>query len=118
MARVTFHRIERGEPSVAMGAYVSAISTLGLQLALFDPRIRKRSHDQSLKLPQKIRLSDYRQLKRLAWQLKGTQEITAEEALDLYERNWRHVHLKKMEPNERAFLEALLIAFGKERLLV
>ena len=36
MSRVTLHRIERGEPSVAMGAYMSAITTMGLELELVD----------------------------------------------------------------------------------
>ena len=34
MARVTLHRIERGEPSVTMGAYLTAIAAVGLQLEL------------------------------------------------------------------------------------
>ena len=29
MSRVTLYRIEQGEPSVAMGAYMSAIAALG-----------------------------------------------------------------------------------------
>ena len=37
MSRVTLHRIERGEPSVTLGAYLSAIDAVGLQLELRDP---------------------------------------------------------------------------------
>lgn len=118
MSRVTLHRIERGEPAVTMGAYVGAISVLGLELDLADPRIRNRQKKNPFKIPKKIRLSDYPQLKQLAWQLKGNKEITVEEAIDLYERNWRHVQLHKMEPHEKNFVEALLLAFGRERLLV
>ena len=40
MSRVTLHRIERGEPSVTMGAYLSAIAAIGLELDLSDPRAR------------------------------------------------------------------------------
>ena len=36
MSRVTLHRIERGEPSVTMGAYLSAMAAVGLDLALAD----------------------------------------------------------------------------------
>ncbi len=35
MSRVTWHRIERGEPSVTMGAYVNALNALGLDLGVF-----------------------------------------------------------------------------------
>jgi len=30
MSRVTWHRIEKGEPSVTMGAYLNAMTALGL----------------------------------------------------------------------------------------
>jgi transcriptional regulator with XRE-family HTH domain len=36
MSRVTLHRIERGEPSVTVGAWFAAASALGLQLDLQD----------------------------------------------------------------------------------
>ena len=119
MARAALHRIERGEPSVAMGAYLSVISALGLVLELSDARARKRpARPSASKLPSKIRLADYPQLKRLAWQLKGTKEISPKEALDLYERNWRHIDLTAMDSREHELVETLLAAFGRERLLV
>lgn len=117
MSRITLHRIERGEPSVAMGAYASVIFALGLSIELQEPKRAKQKRVTNV-LPEKIRPGDFKQLKRLAWQLKSTQKITPQEALDLYERNWRHVDVKKMEAKERQFLEALLAAFGRERLLV
>lgn len=119
MSRVTLHRIERGESSVTMGAYLSVISALGLELDLFDPRSHGHAHGPSAgDLPRKIRLATYPQLKRLAWQLQDTKEVSPQEALDLYERNWRHVDLKTMDPQEREFLNSLLLAFGRKRLLV
>ena len=118
MTRVTLNRIERGEPSVTMGAYLGVIAALGLELNLMDPRSTKRGQSLAAKLPKKILLAHYPQLKRLAWQLKGTKTISLKEALDLYERNWRHVDIKKMDSKEHDLLEALLAAFGQERLLV
>ncbi len=119
MSRVTLHRIERGEPSVAMGAYLSVISTLGLKLELGDARECNRREKQSTpKPPSKIRLADYPQLKRLAWQLKDIKEITPKEALEIYERNWRHVDLTTMDTREHELIQTLLAAFGRERLLV
>ena len=117
MSRVTLHRIERGEASVAMGAYLSVISALGLKLELSDRRSR-RSRQAGPKPPSKIRLADYPQLKRLAWQLKDTKEISPKEALDIYERNWRHIDLETMDSREQELVQALLDAFGRERLLV
>lgn len=40
-------------------------------------------------IPVRIRLADYPQLKKLAWQIHGTDELTPVEALGIYERNWR-----------------------------
>lgn len=117
MSRVTLYRIEKGEASVAMGAYLNAVSALGLSLELEDQRGPQRK-SAARELPKKIRLADYKQLKRLGWQLKDTKEISPIEALDLYERNWRHVDVKAMDPREKKFLAMLLAAFGKGRLLV
>jgi transcriptional regulator with XRE-family HTH domain len=116
LSRVTLHRIELGEESVSIGAYINTISALGLELTLIDP------HDRGLesrkKLPAKVRLNDFPQLKRLAWQLKGSRQMAIEDALEIYERNWRHVDLKEMDAREKEFLEALLEHFGRKRLLV
>lgn len=119
MSRVTLHRIEKGEVSVAMSAYLSVICALGLALELVDPQNKKEKRKSlEQKMPQKIRIADYKQLKRLAWQLKGTKEISPKEALGLYERNWRHIDTKAMDTREEKLLEMLLAAFGRERLLV
>ena len=119
MSRVTLYRIERGEVSVAIGAYLSVIDALGLKLELTDPLAPKSDPGpHSHKLSQKVRIYDYPQLKKLAWQLKDTVKISPKEALELYERNWRHVNLKEMNAHEQEFLDALLAAFGRERLLV
>lgn len=114
ISRVTLYRIEKGEPSVVMGAYLQVALALGLTLTLDQPQTKRAQR----KLPAKIRISDYKQLKRLAWQLKDGQEMTPEQALSLYERNWRHVDEEKMDERERDFLKALLAHFGRERLLV
>lgn len=119
LSRVTLYRIEQGEASVAIGAYLSVISALGLVVELRSQKEQKQSQNLNTKtIPKTIRLDDYKQLKRLAWQLKGTKEISAQEALDLYERNWRHLDIESMNAREQKFLKALLAAFGRERLLV
>lgn len=119
LSRVTLYRIERGEPSVAMGAYLAVISALGLEVELMDAQARSGARPGATRpLPKMIPLSKYPQLKRLAWQLKDTKQLTPDEALELYERNWRHVDLKAMDARERELIESLLAAFGRERLLV
>lgn len=117
MSRVTFHRIERGEPSVTMGAYLSAIDAVGLQLELHDPLARAPSSEQA-ELPERVRLASFPQPKRLAWQLNQVDEVSPAEALSLYERNWRHIDRAAMEPAERALLQTLVDRLGGGRLLV
>jgi hypothetical protein len=69
-------------------------------------------------VPASIRLDEYPQLKRLAWQLHGVAEVTPVQALNLYERNWRHVDEAGLEPSERALVRALAATLGGGRLLV
>lgn len=114
VSRVTLHRIERGEPSVAMGAWVAVASTLGLTLGFPEPNATR----QHVPVPERIRLDDYPQLRQLAWQLPGVQELSPKEALDLYERNWRHVDRANLTAQERALIESLSQALGGGRLLV
>jgi transcriptional regulator with XRE-family HTH domain len=115
MSRVTLHRIERGEPSVAMAAWVALASALGLALQLVDPKAPPR---QAMRVPERIRLDWYPELKKLAWQLQGIEELSPKDALDLYERNWRHVDRASLSLAERSLIEALSQALGGGRLLV
>ncbi len=118
LSRVTLHRIERGEPSVAMGSYLAVVDALGLSIELRDRSDRKRHDSTAATLPRTIRIADYPQLKKLAWQLHGKQTLSPSEAMDLYERNWRHVEPNKMRPNERELVRRLQLALDRERLLV
>lgn len=117
MSRVTLHRIERGEPSVTMGAYLSAIDALGLRLDLIDPQAPP-ADAPTAGIPARVRLDDYPQLKRLAWQLPGMVDLSPAEALSLYERNWRHVDQAGMAPSEQALVRQLVAQLGGSRLLV
>ncbi len=114
ISRVTLHRIERGEPTVAVGAWVTTASALGLAFDLIDAN----APVQPSKLPKKVRLHDYPQLKKLAWQLHGVDEISPREALQLYERNWRHVDRAALTEDEAAFIHKLSREIGGGRLLV
>lgn len=114
ISRITLHRIERGEPTVAMGGWAAAASAIGLQLDIVNPRALR----PSTKLPAKVRLRDYPELEKLAWQLQGIEELSPAEALQLYERNWRHVDQRALADPERELIEALSRALGGGKLLV
>lgn len=109
ISRVTLHRIEKGEPSVAMGAYLNVMAALGLSLPdaeALNAVITKNS------IPTKIKLDDYPQLRQLAWQIHGTEALTPLEARDIYERNWRHLDQNKLEDRERQLIHALQEGLG------
>ena len=118
MSRVTLHRIERGEPSVTMGAYANAAAALGLALNLAGPPPPVTGRSEKTSLPPRIGLADYPQLARLAWQYHGAAEVTPAEALNLYERNWRHIEQAALAPHESALIHSLLASLGGSRLLV
>lgn len=119
MSRVTLHRIERGEPSVTMGAYLNAMAALGLEFDVVIPeRERARGAAPAAQVAQHVTLADYPQLRRLAWHAPGVTELTPREALDIYERNWRHLDRAALDDRERALIDRLAATVGKGKLLV
>lgn len=115
LSRVTLHRIEHGEPSVAVGAWVAVAAALGLELGLVGTPAPAAA---PAGLPAVVRIDLYPELKKLAWALPGLEEIEPREALELYERNWRHVDVAALSNGEAALIRALSAAFGSGRLLV
>jgi transcriptional regulator with XRE-family HTH domain len=115
MSRVTWHRIETGEPSVTMGAYLGALDALGLDIDL-KPRAAARqapikqvpqaSH-QDLNIPLQIPIRNYPQLRQIAWHIREDFELTPEEAFGLYERNRRHLEIGQMQTHELELFNAL-----------
>ena len=116
MSRVTLHRIEKGEPSVTMGAWSNALAALGMSLhAVITADESERTEAQPDRkgwIPARVALSDYPQLRALAWQVHGTDTLTPTEALDIYERNARHLDVQTMSADEQALLQALRLAFS------
>lgn len=110
MSRVTLHRIEQGEPSVTMGAYLNAMAVLGLDFGIAEltgPGAEIGDGERRGWVPASIRLEDYPQLRQLAWQIHGTDALTPAQALRVYERNWRHLDLNALDARERDLIEAL-----------
>ncbi|MEG3190932.1 helix-turn-helix domain-containing protein [Lysobacter sp. D1-1-M9] len=97
IARQKLIQLEQGKPGVAMAAYTAALDALGLQLAL---------------QPTQLRITDYPQLKRLAWNRPGDDLVTERDALALYERNWRLVDQEQMPARERELLQRLVQKHG------
>jgi len=117
MSRITWYRMEKGATSVTLGAWLSALEVLGLDVKI----IGAQDDDKKVSaapgqdwLPARIRLSDYPQLRQLAWQLQGIDELSPREALGIYERNWRHLDLNALEPHEQDLIRALRLAFTDE----
>jgi transcriptional regulator with XRE-family HTH domain len=114
VSRVTLHRIEKGEPTVAVGAWARVMAVLGFGVAL---RAEGTGTGTALRatgawLPVQVRLNDYPQLKALAWHVTGAETLRPNEAFDIYERHARHLDAKAMTPAERELFDALQAAFG------
>ena len=110
MSRITWYRIEKGEPAVTMGAWFNAVTVLGLTLDI--PETEITGTDRRGWIPTRIHLADYPELEKLAWHVRGADILSAREAMDIYERNQRHLDMDAMTPEEARLLDALRIAFG------
>ncbi len=115
VSRVTWHRLEKGEITVALGSLLGALQALGLELRVVasDALADKEAPAAEVALPLRIRLQEYPALRRLAWQLGDDMDaLTPREALGLYERNARHLDLDHLEPHEQALLRMLREVLG------
>lgn len=114
VSRVTLHRIEKGEPSVTMGAWCNAMAALGMVLHARSSGADAAAPapDRSGWIPARVALADYPQLRALAWQVHGTDTLTPVEALGIYERNARHLDVQAMSADEQALLDALRLALS------
>ncbi len=114
MSRVTLHRIENGEASVTMGAYLNATTALGLDFGIIENVDSGLApDDRNGLIPVRIHLADYPQLKKLAWQVQGVDALTPTEALSIYKRNWRHLDVNALEPHEQQLIDALQLGLGQ-----
>jgi transcriptional regulator with XRE-family HTH domain len=110
MSRITWYRIEKGEPAVTMGAWFNAATVLGLTVDIPETKIAGTGRQGWI--PARIRLADYPELEKLAWHVHGTEDLSPREAMDIYERNQRHIDKEAMTPEEALLLDALHVAFG------
>jgi hypothetical protein len=54
----------------------------------------------------------------VAWQTDAGTTITETEALNLYERGWRHLDQEALTDHEKAFIQHLADTYSNGRLLV
>jgi len=111
VSRVTLHRIETGNPSVTIGAYINVAAALGLHLVV--PVL-----DAPGTRPATVTVGDYPGLRTLAWQTDAGTQVTETEALNLYERGWRHLDQEALTGREKAFIQHLADTYSNGRLLV
>jgi transcriptional regulator with XRE-family HTH domain len=110
ISRVTLHRIEKGEPSVTMGAYFTVLDALGLQIQTKSKAglgEESQAGPNTSVIPSEIKLTEYPQLKQLAWHIHGLDALTPIEAFGIYDRNWRHLDATSLTPLEKCLIDAL-----------
>ncbi|MBU3590642.1 helix-turn-helix domain-containing protein [Polynucleobacter sp. 78F-HAINBA] len=117
ISRVTLHRIEKGETSVSLGAYLQVCHALGLHLGILAAD-EGQPTNQLTPEGTRIRIGDYSQLTALAWQLDVNTLITDEQARGIYERNKRFLDMQQIDSHERALMQRLIAEKGMENLLV
>ena len=115
ISRVTLHRIEKGESTVSMGAYLNVMSALDLNLHLSAKTDSGNTANAGSvgKLPVRLSLSEYPQLKELAWHVQGVDELSLVEAHSIYERNKRFLDSESLSDTEQALIELLGVAFER-----
>ena len=119
LSRVTLHRIESGNASVTMGAYLNVMAALGLDIAAIaahapddaptDSSATKAAGSafKDTDASHAIRLADYPELRRLAWHVRGVDTLTPAEARGIYERHSRHLDENALQPHERQLIARL-----------
>jgi transcriptional regulator with XRE-family HTH domain len=110
ISRITLHRIEKGEPGVSMGAYMSVIIALGLNLSIQEgaPKLNDVEEDNHAS---EIAIKDYPQLKLISWQLKDDAVLNALEAKNMYERNQKYILFNEMTAHEKKLIKQLGVEF-------
>jgi transcriptional regulator with XRE-family HTH domain len=111
ISRITLHRIEKGEPGVSMGAYISVIIALGLNLSIQEvaPKLNDAEEEKN---PCEIAIKDYPQLKLISWQLKDDAVLNALEAKNMYERNQKYILFNEMTEHEKKLIKQLGVEFN------
>jgi len=129
VGRSTISEIESGSTTTEIGNYLRVLAALNVledmnlvgrlgaadlargigQRARVAPMRRGR---QKRRKNDVINVDDFPELALLAWN-RAIREVTGEEALALYEGNWRFVDPERMTPHEKELLDRLVREYGK-----
>ena len=110
ISRITLYRLEKGEPGVSWGAMLAAAQAIGKEVQLSDAMEDSQAADALTlaALPLSIRLDQFPELRRLAWQVgQRIESLTPKEAAGLYARNARHLVGSDLSERERSLMRAL-----------
>lgn len=113
-------QLEAGAGST-LATCLQVLEALG-RLSIFDALISaadvsptqpppKRAPRKDTQAP--IRIADYPQLRLIAWNRKPDTILDPQQALALYERNWRHVETESLKPEEKKLIERLVKTIGR-----
>ena len=93
------------------------IEELKIYLPIMPTWVRKVFQQYFAGLENKIKISDYPQLKLISWN-RHADEINEDDAFRLYEINWRYINEKSLIPKELKLIERLAHIYGREQLHV
>jgi transcriptional regulator with XRE-family HTH domain len=133
LARATVREIERGSATAGIGSYLRVLEVLDalndvnrvahlaedVADATTRPVTRVRPSRQATLVRRThrnpgadlVHIDDYPQLAQLAWN-RAVRDIAGEDALALYEANWRFVEPDELTVHETALIERLKEKFG------
>ena len=115
VSRPTWHRMESGAPGVSAGAYARALDALGLISAGQDDwRPEDAPSRPEGTIPTRIRIGDWPQLTAVAWSLQPDTLVTPRQALEIYERNQRHLDRAELSDDEAALIRNLRDALADD----
>lgn len=112
ISRITWHRLESGHPQGTLASYANAMAVLGLTLG--DPtRPAQESETRSGWIPARVNPAEFPQLQQLAWHVARGALLTPQEALDIYERNERHIDSAALSDAEGQLISDLRTALRR-----
>ena len=115
VSRPTWHRMEAGTPGVSAGAYARALDSLGLaSLTASDVVESATGTRPEGTIPTRIRIGDWPQLAAVAWSLQPDTLVTPRQALEIYERNRRHLERTELGDDEAALIRNLRDALADD----
>lgn len=111
VSRLTLHRLEKGEPTVAIGIFFKVMGALGSSCHMTRASKSNTSTESFLSIPARIQLSDYPELRNLTWHVRGISFLKPGEAFEIYESNQRHLASANLNEKEQNLIKALRLAF-------